>query len=102
MNPMLPFSPDQKYPQEEHEAKKKELASSNEEPEATVFDVKTIPYELNIFLNTEADFLPEGKTFEDLTQEELETLRRQYRFSPFRPGIYQGITGIGGPGFGGS
>ena len=101
MNPMLPFSPDCKCLQEEHEAKKK-LTSSNKKAEATVFDVKTIPYELNIFLNTEAYFLPEGKTFADLTPEELEVLRGQYRFSPFRPGMYQGITGIGGPGFGGS
>jgi hypothetical protein len=52
-----------------------------------------IPKEMEIFSRNEADFLPPGKTLADLTPEELETLKLQYRFSFFRPGIYQAITG---------
>ena len=55
-----------------------------------------IPKEMNIFFRNEASFLPEGKTsFDELTPEELQLLKSRYRFSPFRPGIYQGITGMG-------
>lgn len=63
--------------------------------EHAVFNVEQIPKELEIYQQTEADFLPEGKTFEDLTPEELHKLKLQYRFACFRPGIYQGITGFG-------
>ena len=62
--------------------------------ENAVFNPEWIPYELDIFYRSEGSFLPEGKTFKDLTKEELKQLKNQYRFSPFRPGIYQGITGI--------
>lgn len=58
--------------------------------------------EMDIFFRNEADFLPPGKTFDDLTAEELQLLRSQYRFSPLRPGTYQGITGISGSARGGS
>jgi len=54
-----------------------------------------IPKDMDIFYRNERDFLPEGKDFADLTKEEMETLRSQYRFSPYRPGVYQGITGFG-------
>ena len=63
--------------------------------ENPVFNTEVIPEELDIFFKNEADFLPEGKTINELTPQELATLRSQYRFSPFRPGIYQGITGFG-------
>lgn len=53
-----------------------------------------IPKELDIFYRDEKEFLPEGKTFEDLTEEEMEALRLKYRFSPLRPGIYQTLTGM--------
>ena len=54
-----------------------------------------IPKELDIFYRSLEDFIPEGKTFDDLTPEEQTLVSNQYRFSPYRPGIYQGITGIG-------
>ena len=54
-----------------------------------------IPKELNIFSRQESAFLPAGKTFKDLTAEELNKLKSQYRFDYLVPGIYQGITGFG-------
>lgn len=54
---------------------------------------KVIPDEFMIFCNTETNFLPEDKTFDDLTSEELQLLRHKYRFSPFKPGQYQALTG---------
>ena len=60
----------------------------------TVNTNQDIPKEMDIFFRSEASFLPTGKTFNDLTPEELELVKNQYRFSPFKPGIYQGITGI--------
>ena len=59
-----------------------------------VYNVQDVPKELDIFTRSEEDFLPAGKGFDDLTPAELRLVRSQYRFSPFRPGIYQGITGI--------
>ena len=64
--------------------------------EAAVFKAGSIPDELDIFFRDESYFLPEGKTFDDLTDEELAHLRNQYRFSALRPGVYQGITGRNG------
>ena len=54
-----------------------------------------IPKEMDIFQRTEESFLPEGRTFEDLTEKELRELKNKYRFRYFKPGKYQGITGIG-------
>lgn len=51
-----------------------------------------VPNEMNVFQRSELDFLPEGKTLEDLTAQELIHLRRQYRFDYYKPGVYQGIT----------
>ena len=59
-----------------------------------VFNPQVIPDEMEIYWRDEKDFLPEGKTFSDLTEEELKALKNKYRFSPLRPGVYQGITGI--------
>jgi len=50
---------------------------------------------MEIYYKSEREFLPAGKDFKDLTPEEENQLRLQYRFSPLRPGIYQGITGFG-------
>ena len=55
-----------------------------------------IPKELDIFYKAAAEFLPEGKTFKDLTLEEQNALIEKYRFSILIPGIYQGITGFTG------
>ena len=57
-------------------------------------DVDMVPKELDIFYKNEHAFLPEGKTFSDLTKKEAKKLKLQYRFSPFRPGIYQTLSGI--------
>ena len=54
---------------------------------------KDVPKELAIYGLQPKDFLPKGKTFDDLTPEERQTLINQYRFSPFKPGLYQQITG---------
>ena len=55
-----------------------------------------VPKEFDIYFKDESEFLPEGKTFKDLTPEEEQRLKSQYRFSPYKPGIYQGLTAIGG------
>ena len=54
-----------------------------------------IPKELDIFFQNEGHFLPEGKTFAELTKDESDQVRNRFRFSHYRPGIYQGITGMG-------
>lgn len=54
------------------------------------------PKEMTMFYRTEYDFLPEGKTFKDLTPEELSHLKRKYRFDPLKSGMYQTITGVKG------
>ena len=64
-------------------------------PPEPVFDPEIIPEEMDIFYKDQASFLPEGKTFDNLTPQEEIAVRTQYRFSPFRPGQYQGITGMG-------
>ena len=51
-----------------------------------------ISKEMNVFQRTEEQFLPEGKDFSDLTEEELKKLKAQYRFDYYKPGVYQGIT----------
>jgi hypothetical protein len=51
-----------------------------------------VSYEMNVFQRTESQFLPPGKDFSDLTEEELIHLKRQYRFDYYKPGVYQGIT----------
>ena len=75
--------------------------TAEQERDAPIFNVEAIPKELDIFFKNERSFLPDGKDFKDLTPEELKTLKSQYRFSPFRPGLYQTITGMSGPGWGG-
>jgi len=65
-------------------------------PNTGIPNNQDVPKELDIFYRNESFFLPEGKTFDDLTELERKELRRRYRFDPLRPGIYQGITGIGG------
>ena len=65
-------------------------------PKVTVFNPEVIPKEMEIYMKTEADFLPPGKKFEDLTPEEVRVLQNQYRFSSYRPGLYQTLSGLGG------
>ncbi|MCK9434954.1 MAG: hypothetical protein M0R32_09080 [Candidatus Cloacimonetes bacterium] len=40
--------------------------------------------------------LPEGVDFESLSDEEKKKFKNRYRFSGYKPGLYQGITGLGG------
>jgi hypothetical protein len=64
--------------------------------EHTVSPNQDIPKdEMDIFYRTETAFLPEGKTWDDLTDVEKAEIRAKYRFDPLRPGTYQGITGFG-------
>jgi hypothetical protein len=53
-----------------------------------------IPESMDVYQRTEAQFLPDGKTLEELTPEELEHMQFQYRFDPYKPGQYQSITWI--------
>jgi len=62
----------------------------------TVFDPSVIPYELDVFFRSFSSFLPEGRTYESLSDKEKVSISNQYRFSPLRPGMYQGITAISG------
>ncbi len=55
-----------------------------------------VPDELDIFFRNESYFLPEGKTFKDLTPEEQKIVRDRYRFDPMRPGMVQTLTGFKG------
>ena len=50
--------------------------------------------DMDIFYRTIAAFIPEGKTWDDLTEDEKEIIKNRYRFDYLRPGCYQGITGI--------
>lgn len=51
--------------------------------------------EMDIFYRSESEFLPEGKTWNDLTDKEKEELKAKYRFDPMRPGMYQAVTAVG-------
>jgi hypothetical protein len=51
--------------------------------------------DMDVFQRSIEQFLPLGKTFEDLTDKEKEQIKRQYRFDYYKPGVYQGITGLG-------
>ena len=51
--------------------------------------------EMDIFFRNEDEFLPEGKTWDELTDAEMALAKARYRFDPMRPGVYQGITGLG-------
>jgi len=53
-----------------------------------------VPDEMNIFYKAFDAFIPPGKQWKDLSPEERELVKNQYRFSPFKPGTYQAITGI--------
>jgi hypothetical protein len=61
-------------------------------PQSAIPNFDDVPKEMDIFFKTEAAFLPDGKTFGQLTPEEADLVKEKYRFSPYVPGIYQGIT----------
>jgi hypothetical protein len=62
---------------------------------AVVTTTGEIPKDMNIYFRSESSFLPDGKTFATLTDEEILILKSRYRFSPYKPGMYQAITGMG-------
>lgn len=64
-------------------------------PEEALDLASDIPEEFDIFFRSESSFLPDGKSFRDLSREELEHLKVRYRFDPLKPGVYQGLTWIG-------
>lgn len=51
--------------------------------------------EMDVFYRDESFFLPEGKTWNDLTDKEKKEAKDKYRFDVLRPGCYQGITACG-------
>ena len=51
--------------------------------------------DMDIFYRNIYAFIPEGKTWEQLTSEEKKKAMDQYKYDYLRPGVYQGITGIG-------
>jgi hypothetical protein len=55
---------------------------------------QNIPKEMNIFYSSLSSFIPAGKKWEDLTPTEQQEIKDKYRFSPMKPGVYQGLTGI--------
>jgi len=57
---------------------------------AKVNTMDNVSKDLDIHFWTENYFLPEGKTFDELTDQETHELRQQYRFDPYRPGVYYG------------
>jgi len=72
------------------------LANVMLEAEHTVSPNQEIPKDqLDVYFRDESHFLPEGKTWSDLTDKEKAEAKAKYRFDPMRPGMYQGITGIG-------
>lgn len=54
-----------------------------------------VPNEMDVYMRTESSFLPPGKTWADLTEEERQEVKLKYRFDCFKPGKYQAITGDG-------
>ena len=70
-------------------------------PDAPIYNIEDVPKEMDIYYRGEGQFLPAGKTWDDLTPEEMKLARDQYRFSPLKPGLYQTLTGMGGTGRGG-
>lgn len=52
------------------------------------------PKSLDIYYSSEASFLPPGRSWSSLTNEEKRLLEARYRFGPLRPGLYQVITGM--------
>jgi len=72
----------------------RDIEPQTPEQQNATFNPQVIPNEMEIYWRDEKYFLPDGKNFADLTEEELKALKNKYRFSPLRPGVYQGITGI--------
>ena len=64
-------------------------------PDAPIQTGQEIPKDLDIFFRSEEQFIPAGKTFDELTAEEQALVKAKYRFDCLKPGIYQGITGMG-------
>jgi len=71
-----------------------EFVSLTPEEQDKVFNPEVIPDEEEIYWRDERYWLPEGKDFKDLTEEEKILLKNKFRFDPLRPGVYQGITGM--------
>lgn len=64
--------------------------------DSTAVSNDDVPDELNIFFRNEAFFLPDGKTWDDLSDGEKKIARDRYRFDPMRPGMNQTLSGFGG------
>jgi hypothetical protein len=62
-------------------------------PDNKVETLDAISKDMDIFFRDESEFLPLGKTWNDLSPEEKKLAKERYRFDPMRPGIYQTMTG---------
>ena len=58
-------------------------------------NISDVSKELDILFFIEESFMPEGKTLDELTDEEKAEMKKKYRFDPMKPGRYQEITGYG-------
>jgi len=72
------------------------VTPTDPDPDPAISTYSDIPKDLDIFFRTIQDFIPAGKTWDDLTSEEQEIIKNQYRFDPLFPGLYQSITGFQG------
>ena len=54
-----------------------------------------VPKELDIFFRAESSFYPKGKQLVDMSEKEKIETKNKYRFSPYKPGMYQTLTGFG-------
>jgi len=69
--------------------------SPAEQQDEGIFKAGDIPKEMDIFYRDITAFIPEGKTWDDLTDQEKDEIKLKYKFDPMRPGYYQGISGLG-------
>jgi hypothetical protein len=67
-----------------------EFKSNIHTPKVDTYD--DVPSDMDVFWRTESQFLPPGKTFEDLTEKEMTKLRNQYKYDYYKPGVYGAIT----------
>lgn len=57
---------------------------------------KDVPCQIEIYSKSLEEFFPNGKTWDEMTEEEKTKAKNQYRFQSFRPGRYQMLTGFRG------
>ena len=95
---MQDFPADRKQERKDFNDRKKPKSKTKSpvttSPDSAVDTNQEISKEMDIFFRTIQDFIPEGKTWDELTAEEQEIIKNQYRFDYLKPGCYQNITGF--------